>query len=206
MKKTQTILDRTSLDKLLEPYKDKLDSGFIRYVIDYYFLRGRQLGLLDRTAKEATYRKTKRWLQKAYPGDWKIYWKKLRSDMSENLRPYKRLENIKIKNGEIDSKEINKAFKPKSRGRPRLDNLFNATLILLGYFEDKLGSPNWSLMAEVLNTQYEEHEGYDYNSLGNLWFYMKKNYLEKLKIEVNEVNYARDIYDDYLKTKSRIGQ
>ena len=200
MKKTRSILDKDTLKELPEQYKDKLDSEFINYVVDYYLLRGRQLGLLDRTDKEATYRKTKRWLQKAYPDDWKFHWRILRRDMAESLRPYKRFEELKFRKEGIDIDRIHKIFRPKQRGRPKLDNLFNAILILLGYFEDKLGGPNWKLMSEIFRPHYR----YEYDSLGNLWFYMKKNYLDKAGIKINRIKYVRDIYNAYLETKSRM--
>lgn len=102
-------------------------------------------------------------------------------------------------------KSMRKSFKPKIKGRP-----FQVVLILKGYFSWKLGSPHWNLMAEFLQPYCKSQltckkgtYGEKYSPLQNWWQHMKKNHLDKRQIRVNEVAYAKWVYDQYLKSKNK---
>jgi hypothetical protein len=198
-----------NLDKLIwRIYRDEIEFDrldvdskiFIRYVIDYYLLRGRQLGLLDRTAKDTVNKRFKRHLQRENFKTWQKTWKLCKIDMKEILRPYKRFENLRLKDGVIEIEEVHKAFRPRQRGgKPRLDNLFVTILILKGFFTWRFGIPQWRMIAESLKPHYS----YDYGSLQSLWQHMKKSYLERCGYEINEVEYAGDIYEQYLRQRAK---
>jgi hypothetical protein len=188
----------TKRQTFLDKYKNKINMGFIKYVIDGYLLRETQLGFIDKTKKENVYRKMKRRLKKWYPKKWKDLWLLFRKSMSEILRPYKELKDLVLKSqGEIDLDSVHRVYRPKQKGKPRYDNLFHTLLILKGYFKFTLGSPHWQLIANILEPYYT----YDYSDLESLWQHMKKNYLEKYGIKINEVEYAKMIYEQYLSLK-----
>jgi hypothetical protein len=173
-----------------------LDRGFIEYVIETYLFGG-GLGYIDRTAKESAYRRRKRFLQRNYPDRWEALWEEYKADMKDVLASYKHIENLRI-NEEHELSVIEKAVKPKQSGRPLKINLLQTLAIVKGYFKWKLGSPNWRLIAEILNKYYDDSITYESSRL----FYQKgKRYLAKHGFILNEVEYAKMVYDQYLHLK-----
>jgi len=175
---------------------DKDSEDFIKYVINNYLLRGAQLGIIDKKKRDATYKRFKRNLQRMYNTEWRRVWRLCHSDMKEIVRPYKRFKKLidKMK-GEIDIKQIHDAFRPRQRGgKPRLDNLFITILILKGFFAWRFGRPRWGMIAEALSPHYD----YTYSELESLWQHMKRIYLKRYGIKINEVEYAKMIYERYI--------
>jgi hypothetical protein len=195
--KRAPILDRKHVlqhkDEILALYGDKIDVDFIDYVLEFYFLRRLQVGLLNKKKKEITYRQMKRHLQRAYPDAWRDIWKDLRRDMNKMILPRKKLEKLIKKEGaEIDFKDIDRILRPKKSGRARAGNFLDTVLILRGYFTWRLGSPHWNVIVCIL----EPYCNFlTYNELQTLWQQMKKRYLIGMKI--NEVEYARMVYEQY---------
>lgn len=124
--------------------------------------------------------------------------------MNDTLKPYKDFGNVKRKAGGIvEFKDINRVFRTRKRGTPRFDNLFMTILILKGYFIWQVKRPCWELMADKLESPYDD---YTYDSLENLWSKWKKRFLEKYPMRINEVEYAKWIYSQYQRQKEYLNE
>ncbi len=129
-------------------------------------------------------------------------------------RPEAGRRDLKLAPGEQDKhsrrilKDVQETrYSKRARGRPRRERLFAAVLILKGYFEWKLGSPHWDLMAEIIEAHYKDRavslrsvksSTDSYSPLQNWWQHMKSAFLDKHQITVNEIEYAMHVHELYL--------
>lgn len=156
------------MTKILDKYASRIDTGFIDFVVGYTGLNRSEAERRELTLA---------------PGEQDTHSRRILKDVQETR------------------------YAKRGRGRPRKERLFAAVLILKGYFEWKLGSPHWDLMAEIIEDCYKDRavslrsvksSADTYSPLQNWWQHMKSAFLDKYRVMVNEVEYARHVHELYI--------
>lgn len=149
----QLVMGAASLEevekRLLE---DKLDQGFIDFVIDLCGLKKNEMDLtvtVDQTRKESQYRALKRWCQKAFGRNWREPYDALRTDMSEIIAEAPEVYRYCLPGeGRNPRRVADILTRNHAPNRPWDANFFRATLVLKAYFTHVFKKPCWRLIAE----------------------------------------------------------